>query len=491
MGKQKQHRRSAKKKGGRGGVAGQNDVPGGESVKCTACAQVVKPEDTIACLIPECDRIFCTKKCAKSCIVKCADAICPRPNRCHPCASGKTLEQLERRNQRRKGAETELRSMHTPYTKCDYCDNQVCGQCKYFDVCSQCNKHICFECIDSEGCIINFCVGACTNFFCKGCDKGFDTFTKRCTNCTVEDQFSLCGDETLHHHIAGEKLSSDEKWKEIAEEVVLEFAEASKKALVTIALLSHFVKIETATNTGLALADRSLVEAGRIDKYEEGTNKRETTSLTARIVRRTGRSNESITERVASVYGLYMTKYAHFLEEVERKTRCFGTCLQECRSNEQWKKLGLLNRQLYLFSMQRMDLSRGVLSALLPDISALLESFHMMEGLVSEDNAIVNLQTIHLDLMQDFYSRELCGYCLRPAPSGDETKRCGGCSAIRYCDAKCQALSWPVHRHHCERMKIARRDYNERVLDEKKFEAGLEKAFCGWPGEEYLDQSKV
>ena len=40
-------------------------------------------------------------------------------------------------------------------------------------------------------------------------------------------------------------------------------------------------------------------------------------------------------------------------------------------------------------------------------------------------------------------------------------------------------------------MKIARRDYNERVLDEKKFEAGLEKAFCGWPGEEYLDQSKV
>ena len=111
MGKQKQHRRSAKKKGGKKGEAsGQNDETVEEMVKCTACGQLVQPEDTVACPIPECDRSFCTDKCAESCIIGCADPICPCPNRCRPCASGTTLEQLERRNQPR------LSSVHTPYT---------------------------------------------------------------------------------------------------------------------------------------------------------------------------------------------------------------------------------------------------------------------------------------------------------------------------------------------------------------------------------------
>ncbi len=66
MGKQKQQRRSAKKKGGKKkgeAGAGQNNRAGDESVKCTACAQIVKPEDTIPCPIPECDRVFCTERC--------------------------------------------------------------------------------------------------------------------------------------------------------------------------------------------------------------------------------------------------------------------------------------------------------------------------------------------------------------------------------------------------------------------------------------------
>ena len=54
MGKQKQQRRSAKKKGGKKGEAGgagqNNNCDGDESVKCTACAQLVKKEDTIHAL---------------------------------------------------------------------------------------------------------------------------------------------------------------------------------------------------------------------------------------------------------------------------------------------------------------------------------------------------------------------------------------------------------------------------------------------------------
>ena len=186
MGKQKQQRRSAKKKGGKkSGAAGQNDGTVGEQlVKCTACVQLVKPEDTIACTILECDRVFCTKKCAKNCIVSCADPYCSMPNRCRPCASGKTFELLKRRND---GAT--LADINYPFTECGRprCTNSVCGVCCFFYTCATCRLQVCLDCsasvcVRDELQAVIRC-GSCGTKFCQKCDEGLPAAGALSTPC--------------------------------------------------------------------------------------------------------------------------------------------------------------------------------------------------------------------------------------------------------------------------------------------------------------------
>lgn len=468
MGKQKQQRRSAKKKGGKkkgeAGGAGQNNCEGGESVKCTACAKLVKPEDTVPCPVPECDRVFCTDRCSASCLVQCADPLCLLPNRCRPCASGKTAILLVRRNVALQYGLpqipiTPITRIHYQYSTCDICPNKECGECNYFEACSKCHKEVCLECIDSDRCILNFCGGACNKVYCEQCDAGFDVYSKRCTECTVEAQFLADEDERP-------KLCLDKR-KVMVDEVVLQYAEDIKLAMWDVAMLAERVGILTRSGAKFLQIAKdyrpSFTEAGYFSS-EGGATTRETTKLVARIVRPSGEGSETTPQKVAAIVGRYVDKDQKARGDFEEKSLQMTKLLSACSDHHNRDSVSECSLDLYRLSMEMTNLCRGVVLALAPDAAAMLGAFQGMEEQVSSIATVLKLQGIHLDIMHDVYQRELCGHCLRPTPDGDSTKRCGGCSAIRYCNKTCQALSWPVHRYHCERTGVTRREHNERLL---------------------------
>lgn len=131
----------------------------------------------MSCPIPECDRVFCTERCSASCLVQCADPLCLLPNRCRPCASGKTLELLLRRNivvqhgLLPAALQTPIAGMHRGFATCDVCLNKVCSECSYLNACSKCHKQACLECIDSDRFILNSCGGDCNAVYCDQCEK--------------------------------------------------------------------------------------------------------------------------------------------------------------------------------------------------------------------------------------------------------------------------------------------------------------------------------
>lgn len=172
----KQRQRRAKKKRAEGVTSAQ--VTGLAAVeptlKCTACRQVVSVDASVACPVPECDRIFCAQRCASKCILHCDAPGCPNPNRCRPCASGQTYAMLERRYERRDEQLVKLGLIHEGLHPCeaDGCSNMVCGQCHYLSACSKCEKLVCLErCEDRE---IVTCY-SCHDQFCRDCEpKLFD-----------------------------------------------------------------------------------------------------------------------------------------------------------------------------------------------------------------------------------------------------------------------------------------------------------------------------
>ena len=468
MGKQKQQRRSAKKKGGKKGEAktgaGQNIREGDESVKCTACAQLVKPEDAVPCPVFECDRIFCTERCSASCLVQCADPLCPSPNRCRPCASGKTLAILSRRNKfLQPESQMQITNMHRGYATCDVCPNKVCSECSYFGACSKCHKRVCIDCIGSDRCILNYCGGACNAVYCKQCDEGFDVYTKRCTECAVEAQFLAEGDEWPKNDPSEVTMCSDE-CKKIVDEVVLQYAEDVKQAMSGIALLSTLTQNEDARRLRSVFVSS---EGGGVVAMT-----RETMKLVARIVRPSRKVSETIPQRVGRIFNMLTDKDGQLRKEGDEESLQLALSKND-RDFSVDSAVSRHKQRLRQLSIERLDLSLGISLALGPDAAAILGAFHIMEEQVFDITTTLKLQGIHLDVMQDLYQKELCGHCLRPTPNGDSTKRCGGCSAIRYCSRTCQALSWPVHRHHCRCMSMARRGYNERLL---------KKRFRDWPG---------
>ena len=470
MGKQKQQRRSAKKKGGKKGEAvGQNDGTAEDMVKCTACVQLVKPEDTIACPILECNRVFCTKKCAKNCIVSCADPTCSMPKRCRPCASGKTLQLLQRRNKEPDG-------VHYAFTECERspCKNLVCGECCFFCICKTCDLQVCVECCDSAGArdeqqAVVHC-GSCSTNVCQKCDEGFNLSAGACSKCafdahctqrsesnalfddTSDDSYDESEDEVEESVSGSDELGEQIQIQaKICNEVVFIYAQQIRKALTKYAATTAIRrKLEEGSESTSVLNDDQESEA-----------------MYSSIVRKVA-PDETIPDHVLKIGVYYRQKLRDIRTEMDGyESVGFDNlgkdALIHCLTLKYREEIliGVTPRKLSVF--------------LLPDITSMLGAFHSMEKITSGLSR-VELQKIHLDTMQDVYRKEACGYCLQPVPAGDATKRCGGCAAIRYCDKKCQALSWPVHREHCQQMNMARSEHNARLVEAAA--RGCERARC-------------
>lgn len=61
----------------------------------------------------------------------------------------------------------------------------------------------------------------------------------------------------------------------------------------------------------------------------------------------------------------------------------------------------------------------------------------------------------------------ICAACSRGyghnPPFPKDGKRCGGCLNISYCDRKCQAAHWGVHKGQCKQFAAARAEYDSRA----------------------------
>ena len=107
-----------------------------------------------------------------------------------------------------------------------------------------------------------------------------------------------------------------------------------------------------------------------------------------------------------------------------------------------------------------------IMTTLLPDITASIESFCQLKYFLSCEDKVISLQKIQLDTMHRFFRKMLCGHCFRRVNDASP-QRCGGCKAVYYCDESCQSLSWPSHSHLCACMKSARGAFNSRVSDKR------------------------
>lgn len=435
-------------------------------------------QETIACPIPECDRVFCTKKCAKNCIVSCADPKCAVPNRCRPCASGKTLELLKRRNE---GATQTLGDLIHTFTKCDrsLCKNVVCSECYFFRTCETCDLQVCVECClsanvrDEQEAVIH--CGSCSTNFCQKCDEGFNISSETCSKCTVnalyaqESESNVSFDNTSDDSYDEGEVEEEESvlgsgeldeqtriQAEARNEVVLVYAYRVKTALTHYAMVANmWHKIQNGMSQSPWSKDLS-VDSNLVDE------------LCSCFIG-SGSSDDLIPDRFQRIFLRHTSASSGIQEEI-------NALVLDDSSIHDMDEVALA--QLKTLCTQQIcldDVSRKLSVLLLPDITSVQEAFHSLEKITSGQYR-AELQKIHLDTMQDLYREEVCGYCLQSVPGGDATKRCGGCAAIRYCNQKCQALSWPVHREHCQRMNTARSNYVIALL-EKRGGSGADEAY--------------
>ena len=145
-----------------------------KQVECTACGRRVVPGGAIACPVAECSRVFCTEKCAGSCIVRCANAEqqCGGYSyRCRPCAKGTTLRLLQRLDP------AAIDEAHRPFAFCDRkgCKVVLCPDCPPA-MCSGCSREMC-RCLLrrlTECSRANRTSAVCTALLCSDCDGTFD-----------------------------------------------------------------------------------------------------------------------------------------------------------------------------------------------------------------------------------------------------------------------------------------------------------------------------
>ena len=222
MGRKQQQRRYKKKKAD------------SATLKCTACLQIVSVDTSIACPVPECDRIFCTQHCSSTCILRCAAPDCPEPTRCRPCAFGRTFAKLERRrNNFRYETATNLGLVCEILQPCeaDGCNNFVCGKCSYVATCFECTKMVCLKpCGDTE---VLECT-SCFEPFCRDCEPNLDRINSRCSRCILNVDYSS-GDETTESEesVADDAVLQPWTMMEPSEidEIVLEYANVLGKFL--------------------------------------------------------------------------------------------------------------------------------------------------------------------------------------------------------------------------------------------------------------------
>ena len=421
MGRQKQLRRSAKKKQ-KGGGGGHNKAAAGAkneakdeaapTLKCTACRQVVTVNTSIACPVPECDRIFCTKKCASSCILRCTREDCPCPERCRPCASGKILFLIARRD----GSGEKLSKLVASMIS-DCCEERVCSHC--IDRCGTCRKSLCSSCARTDGpngtiactysrCSAKYCSSACL-------PGSLDTRWSACGKCVAGGAFVSEGGE----HVGVIKGSAVD-W------VVLEYAKELALSLkFVVALSTMYVSTE-------------IARKAEINEFTSKAIKRVLESI----------SQETTPRRRFEGAELILGTAQRYVEE----DRAIQLVVKET-------------------GPERTHLHDGVMGGLLPKITTTMGSFPRLRNLLLSEESIRRLEGILLDVMQKLFESRLCGHCFRQVKNASP-QRCGGCKAIYYCNESCQALSWPTHFQHCACMKDARKEYNKNVL-EKNASKGL------------------
>ena len=163
------------------------------TLKCTACRQVVSVDNSIACPVPECDRIFCIKRCSSKCIVHCAAPDCPDPNRCRLCASGQTHKLLQRYTSQ------EVSDIHEAFTPCDMpdCDATFCAMCEdSLHWCHECIRNLCGACFKTE----MSCCDTCGYEYCQECIDELVDDGKICHSCaetSSQDTAQEAGDRAI------------------------------------------------------------------------------------------------------------------------------------------------------------------------------------------------------------------------------------------------------------------------------------------------------
>lgn len=407
MGTRKQQRRSAKKKQ-KGAAAGtKNEAKeAAPTLKCTACRQVVTADTSIACPVPECDRLFCTKKCASTCVIRCASEDCPCPERCRPCSSGKTLGLLARRDVSivRQGGNT---LGHSDLSKtfvfgCAACKDRVCTRCAW--KCTTCKKSLCLSCACSEGMV------ACSHLQCnaKYCSstclpKSFDTSWSACGECIANGSIVI---------EAGKEVGVI-KGKDV-DEIVLDYARHVSNCFWFITLMSELR--QRCSNVAPADEAENLVRMKMIETTLDPSLQSTDEMAAMRINDVSQRLFKGVTK-----LGLEST---------------LASCCDE------------------------------IMTALLPDIVSVANSFSRLRNFLSCEDNICSLEKLQLDTMQQIFNNKLCGHCFRRVNRASP-QRCGGCKAVYYCDENCQSLSWPAHSHLCACMKSARGAFNRRILDKQ------------------------
>lgn len=359
-----------------------------------------------------------------------------------------------------------LGDIYHPFSECErlLCKNLVCYECSFFRVCKICDLQVCLECCDSAGvrdeqqAVVVHCFSCNTNF-CQKCDEGLNLSAEICSKCafdamcTRESDFNALFDDGTSDGSYDEGADEEEEsisssdeldeqiqiQAEVRNEVVLAYAQQVRKALTEYASTTAIWK--------------------NLEEWSESTsflnNDQESEAMYSSIVWKVD-PDDFIPDHVLNIVLYYYQKLKDIRTEMnEYESVGFDNLGKDALNHF----LTLKYREEILIRVTPRKLS----VFLLPDITSMQGVFHSMEETTSGSSR-VELQGIHLDIMQDLYREEVCGYCLQPVPGGDATKRCGGCAAIRYCDKKCQALSWPVHRQHCQRMNKARSEYNARLV---------------------------
>ena len=183
-------------------------------MKCTACKRVVDSATSISCPIIECGRVFCTDKCASTCIVTCGKSGC-ETRRCRPCATGKTWSLLHRRKvevilgcslrdfyrmdkKERAALQSELRAANDTARSSMTDDHRPFHFCKKADGCNQsycweCSLHQCHD--DRIGRTTWACPSCqtmqcshCAVEFCLECDPHFNFRSQTCSGCLEDNE---------------------------------------------------------------------------------------------------------------------------------------------------------------------------------------------------------------------------------------------------------------------------------------------------------------